>query len=343
MLELVNDSGVGAVLVPGWDRKRHYQWVLVSRLTLNFSLDGHLTVAQPQPAPLLVDMHYGKPGKTSLKSASEIASFKQGAEYYLSGHARPPAPTSQARVGVEIRQQQRHYRKTLVALGEHRWQKGVLGAKRSAPEPFERLPLRYEFAYGGSHEKQGRREKRNPVGRGFNPSGWSLLDERAPQLEYAGRAVASPARSAAVAGFAPMPVFWSPRQARFGTPPDDPLAEQGCPWGADASAFVHHCAPQDQWLERPFQGGESITLNGFFGQRETVALTLPRWAPQALLIARGRAPQRLSSQCDTLVIDTDARQLALVARCPVDPARLNGQPAWLRLEASSRTGHGEGA
>lgn len=337
MLELINETGAGAVLVPGWDLGGHAQSVLVARLTLNFDLQGGLTVAQEQPLPLLGDSHCGKPMESSLAEANEIGAFKQGGEYYLHGHAYTHnGEQNRTRVSVEIHQQGVVHRKQLVALGEHGWEKGLVGVRRGEPAPFSSLPLRYENAYGGSHEKSGQREKRNPGGRGFNPSGWALLDSRAPQIEYAGQSALSPSRPCPVAGFGPLPVSWAPRQARFGTPSPMPLDAQGCPWGQDAEPTLNHCAPEDQWLSDFFTGMERLTLQGFFADHaDPVALSLPRWRPFAQLIRRGHAPQALHTECDTLVIDTEQRSLSLIARTLIDPASVGGQSTWLRLRAVS--------
>lgn len=337
MLELVNETGAGAVVVPGWDLAGNYRAVLVARLTLDFDLQGNIAVAEEQPSPLLADSHYGKPMETSLKDANEIGAFKQGAEYYLHGKAYTrTGAENRAHVSVEIRQRDISRRKQLVVLGEHGWEKGLIGARRGEPTPFAALPLRYENAYGGSHDKSGQREKHNPVGRGFNPSGWKIVDPRAPQIEYVGQSALSPSRPCPVAGFGPLPVFWAPRQARFGTPSEMPLDGQGCAWGSDAQPSLHHCAPQDQWLAHAFTGGETLTLLGFFADHpEPVTLTLPSWQTAALLIRRGHSPQRLHTECDTLVIDTEQRTLTLIARTRIDPATLDGQPAWLRLLAAS--------
>ncbi|MCG8393677.1 MAG: DUF2169 domain-containing protein [Pseudomonadales bacterium] len=337
MLELVNETGAGAVLVPGWNLEGQHRQVLVARLTLSFDLQGRLWVADEQSPPLLTDQHYGKPLESSVAGASEIAGFKQGAEYYLHGSAcTRTGQESQARVSVGLEQGGRHYYKELVALGGHQWEKALIGSRRGEPAAFASLPLRYENAYGGSVGQGGQREKHNPVGRGFNPSGWKVADTRAPQIEYPGRAALSPSQRMPVAGFGPLPVFWAPRRARFGTSPEDPLSGQVCPWGSDADPALHHCAPEDQWLARPFAGGELLTLMGFFADHSApVELKLPRWQPQALLIRRGGPAECLATTCDTLVIDTEQRQLALIARTMVDPERLGVSPAWLQLRAAS--------
>lgn len=118
MLELVNETGAGAVLVPGWELAGNYRSVLVARLTLAFDLHGNVALAEEQASPLLVDSHYGKPLETSLQEANEIGAFKQGAEYYLHGKAYTrTGAENRAHVSVEIRQRDSASRKRLIALG----------------------------------------------------------------------------------------------------------------------------------------------------------------------------------------------------------------------------------
>ena len=158
MLELVNETDAGAVVVPGWDLVGNYRSVLVARLTLHFDLNGQIVVADEQPSPLLADSHYGKPMETSLLAANEIGAFKQGAEYYLHGKAYTrTGAENRAHVSVEIRQRDSASRKRLIALGEHGREKSLVGARRGEPAAFTSLPLCYENAYGGSHEKSGQR------------------------------------------------------------------------------------------------------------------------------------------------------------------------------------------
>lgn len=86
----------------------------------------------------------------------------------------------------------------------------------------------------------------------------------------------------------------------------------------------------------PLCGRRAVDVAGLLpgapGAGITDAATL---AAPALLIRRGHPPQRLATVCDTLAIDTEQRQLSLIARTLVDPSVLGGHPAWLRLLASS--------
>ncbi len=336
MFELVNETDAAAALVPGWTLDGKARQVVVAKLTLQFDLQGRLSMTG-QEEVVLADEHYGDPVATSLKHASEAASFKQGAEYYLQGHAcAPGGEQTSHQVVVSLEQNGLARTKQLAVLGEHYWQKGLMGRRRSAPQLFSRLPLRYEMAFGGAHPEKGQREKRNPVGRGFNPSGWSLQDSRAPQIEYLGQAQLSPSRNTAVAGFAPLPSFWAPRQGRYGELSRQPLDNHGCPWGKGAHPALHHCAPEDQWLTDSLTGGEQLQLQGFFAAADhPVRMTLPAWCPQVLLVRRGHRPERIALSCDTLKIDTDQQTLSLIARAAVCPSVTGGLPAWLLLQACS--------
>ena len=336
MFELVNGTDAKVALVQGWSLDGRVQSVAIAKLTLQFDLQGNLFMAE-QEEVVLADEHYGDPRDSSLRRANEAVPFKQGAEYYLHGHAcAPDGEQVSHQVSVSLEQNGLARTKQLAVLGEHQWQKGLLGHRRTEPLPFSRLPLRYELAFGGAHPEKGQREKRNPVGRGFNPSGWSLKDTRAPQIEYLGQAQLSPSRDAPVAGFAPLPSFWAPRQGRYGELSRQPLDNQGCPWNQDAHPALHHCAPEDQWLAAPLTGGEKLVLQGFFsGSEKPVELVLPTWRPQVLLVRRGHRAERIELCCDTLKIDTDRQTLSLIARAAVCPTQAKGLPAWLVLQAST--------
>ena len=322
MLILLNESGYAAGLYSGHTPDRRFQHTLVIKTSYQFTLGGDLTWLETQPEIALADRHHGDPASSSLAQASEIAPFKQGAEFYLFGTAHAPSTTQismQVSVTLQNAQQCRH--KQLLVMGEHEWKRGLLGSHRGGARPLGSLPLQYEYAYGGRHAASEQQDDRNPAGRGFNPPWKGLSDPRAPRIEYPDQLALDPGKCVPPAGFGPLPVFWQPRRGRFGTPDTDPLNGSGCGWGPDASPNLHNAAPDDQQWPTPLQGGETLTLEGFFsGCAKPVVITLPTLAPDVYLLESGQPgshPQRLTARVDTLVIDTDARQLSLVARAGI--------------------------
>ncbi|MCH8543021.1 MAG: DUF2169 domain-containing protein [Alcanivorax sp.] len=319
MLVLLNESPYAAGLYSGHTRDRRYQHTLVVKASFQFALDGNLALLPSQPPVVLADSHHDDATCSSLAQASEIAPFKQGAEFYLFGTAHAPTQTDiSMHVSMSLQTAQQRCHKQLLVMGEHEWEKGLLGNRRGHAKPLGSLPLQYEYAYGGCHEDSEQLDDRNPAGRGFNPRGSGLHDRRAPRIEYPEQLALNPFKQVPPAGFGPLPVFWQPRRDRFGTPDKNPLNDSGCGWGTDARPNLHNAAPDDQQWPVPLTGGETLTLEGFFADHtKPVVITLPTLAPEIYLLASsqpGSQTERLSATVDTLVIDTDTRQLSLIAR-----------------------------
>jgi hypothetical protein len=77
-------------------------------------------------------------------------------------------------------------RKALRVFGQRVWYRGAASLALTAPEPFESLPLRWEYAYGGFDDSDPAHpieEPRNPVGCGVTRHGASLVNEAAPRIE----------------------------------------------------------------------------------------------------------------------------------------------------------------
>lgn len=113
----------------------------------------------------------------------------------------------------------------------------------------------------------------------FNPAGISL-----PQIEQGPRFINKPADKVKVAGFGPIPPAWHLRD-------------------------IFNMAPDDQQFERFFIGGEKITLKGLFKSPHEVSLVLPKIKPKL-------TPTE-NICCDTLIIDTDKKNLQLIWRAGV--------------------------
>ncbi|WP_111656663.1 DUF2169 family type VI secretion system accessory protein [Isoalcanivorax indicus] len=341
MLSLANDSDLQAQLLPSWNALGERQHTLIIKTSHDFDLDGNLTPSS-EPAPIIMtDEWRGEPRFSSLAAANESAPFKQNAEYYLFGSACPVNPCSVMRVSLALESDRHRQQKVLRVLGEHQWESHWLGALRGKPaELAPATPLHYELAYGGHTGKRDtdKQEEANPAGRGFNPSAFKITDPRAPLIEYDQEAPASsPRQKLTPAGFGPLPALWAPRRQRMGEINTDPQHHEGCPWDPKAAPDLHHCAPDDQQWPHAFAGDERLTLQGFFAERHTpLHLNLPV-QPIAPQLIDGGQRRSLSPQCDTLVIDTDRRQLHLIWRCalawhsPLDPRPVT---LWLPPELS---------
>src|SRR5262249_18692062 len=93
----------------------------------------------------------------------------------------------------------------------------------SRPQPFDRIPLAYERAFGGWDRRhpvpdRHRVEARNPVGTGFRDSAFESDDEvRLPNLEDPERPFQAYGDCPAPAGFGFVSPNWAPRSQFAGT------------------------------------------------------------------------------------------------------------------------------
>ena len=115
-------------------------------------------------------------GSGASRYSSDFAPFKPRADLLLAGHCHPPGGVTSCDVTFAVGAQGR----TLRVCGDRRWERHLVRRKATAPEPFQRMELRYERSYGGPKFAP------NPVGRGHKSDGdeegeggWYYCDSRA--------------------------------------------------------------------------------------------------------------------------------------------------------------------
>src|SRR5690606_28499073 len=131
------------------------------------SLSQVLVIADEQQPPLREDVFHGEPGKSSVRYTADIAWKKPGLDLVVNGHAYAPhgRPANVVDAGMQVGQ-----RSFMVRIfGDRHWEKAGLRWQASTPARFERMPLLYENAYGGSFFADeggaGIRCAENPVGK----------------------------------------------------------------------------------------------------------------------------------------------------------------------------------
>src|SRR5262245_24217168 len=129
----------------GWVRDRNGAeiWLVALKCTFDIRPDGSLVVSEEQPPVLRVPEHHGEPGKSSIRYEADLILTKKTTDIIVVGHAHAPGgrPITEMEVGFRLGPVQ----KMLQVTGDRAW--GVTG--RSSPEPFVKMPLVYERAFGG--------------------------------------------------------------------------------------------------------------------------------------------------------------------------------------------------
>lgn len=231
----------------------------------------------------------------SIRVPSDLAPCKPGTEVLLAGHARHPAAFRDARwvdVTLSVEAQRTLLRKSVRVFGPRHWIERDGRRVPSEPQRYEDTPLRWEWAWGPNAN--------NPVGRGL-PAALAAADAAVEchRIEMAGASAMRPA------GFGALAADWEPRASRSGTVVDD-LAPYP---PSDRDPRHYGSAPDDQWLEQPLRGGETIVVAGVHAHRAWT-FRVPKLRPDVSWTIGGRTDRSLP-HLDTVQLDADEALVTL--------------------------------
>lgn len=308
------------------DRDGAEVWLVAVRCTFRVRPDGTTVVAEEQDPPVLAPQYRGNPAATSLLYDSDFYLTKPTTDVLLHGHAHTPGgkPTT----AVDVTMQVADVRKTLRVTGDRSYQKTALGLTTGQAQPFTRMPLTYERAYGGAEPNppkdpnRPRFEERNPVGTGFAP----VEGKTAPNVEYPG-----PNFGSRPAGFGPVGSHWRPRAQYAGTYDEKWKKERRPLYPHDLDDRFFLCSPEDQRPKEFLRGGEPVELlNLTPGGR--LAFVLPRVAFGFETVLRGGERVQHRGRLHTVVLEPDVPRVVLVwrtsLRCHPNGHSLVGTRVW---------------
>jgi hypothetical protein len=278
-----------------------------------------LSSGRPEPSArqagfLAADVYWGEPGRTSLLAAADLTLLKPSTDVILAGRAVSPQGPVQA---MEVSLRVGSVEKRLQIFGERSWLRERESWRASAPKSFERLPLRWELAFGGASrehpEHPPESEARNPVGRGFvaswddNPEGVLL-----PLIEDPAALIQRPHDRPEPAGLAPLAPAWAQRARHAGT--YDAAWQKGrAPYlPLDFNPLFFQVAPPALIAPQRLCGGEPVELVGLTGGGR-LAFDLPRPNLDMIFDFAGRFI-RAEALFDTLLIEPDMARLQMVWR-----------------------------
>jgi hypothetical protein len=291
---------------------------------------------EPRPVTL-VDEHFGEPGTSSLRHASEVHLFKPGTDVVVVGDACAPGGRPVAFVDVSLGIGDRI--KTARVHGERHFTEGLGGVRPSDAEPFVRAPVTYERAYGGRHVLDPAaglvlEEPRNPVGRGFlgQRSTTELLGHPAPSIEDPRRPIGLLGERSIPVGFGPIAPWWEPRRGFVGTY-DEAWQKTQAPYlPRDFDGRFFHVAPEDLVFSQGLTGGERVALMGFHPQG-LQRFDLPR-CQLAITATIGGRREGLRPWLETVVLEPTEERFTLSWRAalPVDKRVLQVEDVAVSLE-----------
>lgn len=279
-----------------------------------FALDRGVAVAEEQTRLRAADEHWGDPESTSLKYAGEIHLLKPATDVALVGHAWAPGgrPVTTLDAALAVGP----VRKVIRVFGDREWRGGA-DARMSPPAPFERMPLRYEHAFGGAveidPERGAARDPRNPVGVGFaRTKSGEPTARKLPNLEEPAQLIARPTDHPRPAGFGFLAPSWEPRCGSAGTY-DARWRETRAPFlPADFNPRFFNAAHPDLVCKGHLQGGEEVQAINV-SPTGPLRFNLPscRFDVQVHVARRIERPEM---RLETVLVEPDERRLGLLFR-----------------------------
>lgn len=318
-MELLNASKLQAAYTMGMASDGRESLVIVAKGSFDLPLDGRVaTLADVQQPLLMADTFLGEPGLSAPLQEMDFAPVKPFCDVLVRGKAYAPGgrPVTQLTAGIRVGR----LSKAFSVLGPRQWQLGMLGIFPGAPQPFTEQGISYAQAFGGSHPMVNAPEMRdcyldNPSGCGWYPASIDsaeIVGRPMPNTEELGKPIDSPSGDFRPMALGPFGRSW-PQRARFAGSYDDA-------WLADCFPFLpgdfdnryFQAAPDDQQTDY-LRGGEEVLLLNLTPQERT-GFRIPEMNVPVTFFLKKGGHETVSAVIDTLLIDTEARQVQLTWR-----------------------------
>lgn len=296
----------------GWVRDRDGAeiWLVAVKATFDILPDGTTQVAREQPPVLRLPEHFGEPGKSSIKYDADLVLTKKTTDIIVVGHAYAPTGMSvtHADVGFKVGPVQ----KILRVFGDRHWKSFGM----SDPEPFTKMPIVYERAFGGidkaSKTPETDWEWRNPVGTGFAISSRNASNLALPNIENPKQLISSWDDHPDPAGFGAIASHWQPRVGFAGTYDEHWMKTRQPLLAEDLDDRYFQCAPLDQQAPQWLRGGEPVVLLKLTPNQD-LRFTLPKlYFGFETRFYDGSREIHKNKQLHTVILEPDFPRVSLV-------------------------------
>lgn len=297
MLQLANRTGLPAKILSLPDPDGVDALHVIVKAT--FALTEAAPLVEAQRPIVMVDEGVGEGASAWLRRPSELHPPKPATDVLVEGVAVAPGGRAARELDV------------LVAVALQRCALRVIGDRRytgldapwcTDPEPFTRMPLTPERAFGGTFAPTGLVEMRNPAGVGVAPPGTrdlrALRGLSLPNLEDPAARMCAPGDLPPPALLTPVAASWWPR-ARFAGTYDDAWDRARAPFlPEDFDPRFLQVAPERLQVAPHLRGGEPIELHNLCDE-PVVRSRVPAIGPRVRATFRG-VERRLAPRIETL-------------------------------------------
>lgn len=270
------------------------------------------------------------PETSGIRYPHDIAPGKPSTDILVVGDAVAPGgrPVSALDVRVEVGS----VGHSLRVFGPRAWYQNGARCVPTAPIEFERAPIRWENAFGGTDDTEGLLEEpRNPVGIGIAARPERLVGRAMPQVEDPAHPLESSESRPPPAGFGAIGPQFEPRRTYAGTHDDRWIRERMPLPPLDFDERFNMCAPGALQAPTPLLGGEAVRILGMH-EDGVLAFELPRIAFSVeSSTARGVIEHR--AMLDTVLLEPNELRFELTWRACLPWARsASNQPVRIVAE-----------
>ncbi len=335
-MQIWNQMGYPHQFTMGMDKAGHEWLVVVVKGTFDFPAQpGGLVQKSAEQVPLVMaDMATGLPGYSATLWETDFAFRKPRCDVVANGCAYAPGgrPTERVPVGIKVG----NWSKLFEVVGHREWRAIGPLFTATAPQPFLKLPISYDVAWGGVDRLDPDDElpasyKLNPVG-----TGWSRARNqrfipglRLPNTQAVGEEIRSPFGDYKPMSFGPMGRGW-PGRIEYGGTYDQNWIDNVFPFlPRDFDERYFQMSPTDQQIAHP-RGGEEVVLVNLT-QEGRVGFRLPSTSLPITLFKGGERSFEANIHPDTILLEPENRRFSLVWRVSqrVDKTILDFSECWV--------------
>jgi hypothetical protein len=324
-VELVNATRMVAGYTLGLEPDGRERIVVAVKGTFTLPRGGEAPRLADEQLPLVMaDEFTGEPGFSATLVESEFPPVKPRCDVLLNGSAYAPGGRPAARVAVGLRLGT--LSKAFQVVGDRRWEISLPRARPGDPQPFTRMPISYDRAYGGVDTDPGDPENRrsfeaNPVGVGYHPLTplELLVGKPLPNTEELDRPVTSANGSYRPMSFGPVGRNVAARVAFAGTY-DQRWLDDVFPFlPSDFNPLYYQCAPANQQIDYP-RGGEWVELYNLTPEGRT-AFQLPAVELPVEFTNAAYERSEVAAVIDTILLEPDEARFSMVWRASLSLRR----------------------
>lgn len=318
-MQVWNQTGFCHQFTMGMDKTGQEHIVVVVKGTFDFpATPGGAVKRSAEQVPLVfADTQTGEPGYSATLWETDFAFRKPRCDVVANGCAHAPGgkPAERVQVGIRVG----NWSKRFEVVGNREWRAIGPVFTATAPQPFLKMPISYDRAWGGIDRLNPQDQlpgayRRNPVGTGWAQTKNQRLIPglRLPNTQAVGEEVRTPFGDYTPMSFGPMGRGWPGRIEHGGTY-DQNWIDNVFPFlPADFDERYYQMAPPDQQIDCP-KGGEEVMLVNLTPEGR-VGFRLPRTAlPMTLFKGREKVFDR-EVFADTILFDPESRRFSLAWR-----------------------------